>query len=767
MRQRFLVLLLVTSAAWSSPAAARSLGELDGELTQLQAALDQYLRALKLPHVSSRRALTKRLLDGVILFRMGDYDKAASVFTDLVSNHPGTSAAAQAKFYLAECLYHRREYRTAARHYQAVVDKGAGEFYQKALLRLLEIAFKTGRHGGVYLLVQKIQALPASERDPSMEYVLGKYYYFRGLLDRADKVFRSLAPTGPYGLRARYFVGVIAVRHKQFKKAEAIFKELMAKLAPLSRGRTAKARKMRELKDLSMLALARLYYSQDKPDEAIGLYRTISRRSPFFEEALHELAWAYLRAWEFYRAIHTLQLLIVLSPNSRYVAESKIMMANLKVVARDYDEARKLFRQTARSYRPIYLKLRALARRRVAPEKYLQALTSQGPSALDVDFDLPRRVVRELRKQSQVRKALAMLGDVDEIRAGIRECEKILRRVEARLSSGARASAFPQVAKGRAVAAELDIRLTQIERELMAKLQADLLPSATGAERAELERLRARKAELGKLIEAMPRSGDAFRARIAKMKRLYEEKEAEIHKLSIAIDALGAVLAAIKNYYESTRSRQKLAASIVMGKVATLNRTIEGLRSRLLQLRSEVEDAKSSAGVDDATMREEKRVRRSFEAILAREKAILSGIEARLGGSVRAQVSHVRTLLDKAQSVRKQLSDYQGRLDSLLAVKLGRARRILQEERANIARYKSLLAQYSPEARSVAGGVASQGFQNAATVVRELLIKADVGVLDVAWALKSDRSEDWAEHVRRQAKRLMDLDKRFQEVRAR
>ena len=672
MRQRLWVLLLVAAALPAGRVEARSLGELDGELTQIQAALGQYLRALNVPKATSRRELTKRLLDGIVLFKMGDYDKAATVFTGLVTNHPGSSVAAQARFYLAECLYQRREYHTAARYYQAVVEQGAGEFYQKALQRLLEIAFRTGRHGGVYLLVQKIQALPASDRDPSMEYVLGKYYYFRGLLDRADGVFSSMPSTGAYGLRARYFHGVIQVRRKHYKQAEAVFKELMRKLEPLARGRSAMARKMRELKDLSMLALARLYYSQDKPDQAIALYRTISRRSPFFEEALHELSWAYLRAWEFYRAIHTLQLLVLLSPNSRYVAESKIMMANLKVVAREYDEARKLFRQTARTYRPIYLKLRALARRRVGPEKYLQALLASGPRVLDVDFDLPRRVVRELRKQSQVRKALAMLSDVDEIRAGIRECEKILRRVDARLSSGARASAFPEVAKGRAVAAELDIRLTPIERELTGRLQSELLPPANGAERAELDRIRARKERLGRLIEAMPRSGEAFRARVAKMRRLYEEKEAEIHKLSIAIDALGAVLAAIKNYYESTRARQKLPEASVMAKV-----------------------------------------------------------------------------------------------EALLAVKLGEARRIVEQERANIERYKQQLAQYAPEARSVAGGVASEGFRTAASVVRELLIKADVGVLDVAWALKSDRSEDWAEQVRRKAKRLMDLDKRFQEVRAR
>ena len=60
---------------------------------------------------------------------------------------------------------------------------------------------------------------------------------------------------------------------------------------------------MRHLYDLYILALARLHYHKNELDDAITLYKAISRRSKFFDDALYELAWAYLRAREFGRSV--------------------------------------------------------------------------------------------------------------------------------------------------------------------------------------------------------------------------------------------------------------------------------------------------------------------------------------------------------------------------------------------------------------------------------------------------------------------------------
>ncbi|MCD6498993.1 MAG: tetratricopeptide repeat protein [Deltaproteobacteria bacterium] len=748
-------------------ARARSLEAIQSELTELKASLDQYLQVMQVPHAKTSREITKRLLDGIILFRMKDYDKAASVFTDLVTNYRTSREYLQAEFYLAESLFMRREYHSAARHFQVVVDRQVPRFYQKALQRLLEIAFKTGRSDGVYKLVEAVQQVPASQRDPAMAYILGKYYYFRGLYDRAWSVMNSIPATGQYGLRAQYFLGVIAVQKKETKKARGIFATLLKRFDSMGRKADRLKGRQRKLADLTTLALARLYYTNDRPDDAINLYRTISRRSAYFEEALHELAWAYLRAWEFYRAIHTLELLMVLDPNSRYVSESKLMIANLRVVARRYESARKLFRQTTRRYRPIYLKLRALRRRHMVASRYLALLVKRDQGALDVDFQLPSEVVKDLRRQSQVRKALRVLGDLRSVRAGIKECERLYHRVARRLNSSSRISAFPELAKGRAHAVEVDMRLTRIRQDLMAQFKGQVMPNATGAERAQLTAIHQKKARLEKLIAGMPTSGAAFAQRVAAIRKMYDAKNARAHKLQIHVDALEATLAAVKNYYESTRAQQKLSAASVEAKVKKLSAEIGGLRDKLRSIQSEIDDGRMSAGVDDATMAQERKVRREYQALLAAERVVLNAIQARMGSGARGQAAAVESILAQATAVRRALDEYNRRIDAMLAFKLGHTRRILDEERANIATYKRLAAEYGPDAKDVAGGVTEAGFQKAARGLYGLLLRADIGILDVAWALKSDESDVWVKNVRRQSKQLQRLDERFQEVRRR
>ena len=748
-------------------ARARSLDAIRSELTELKASMDQYLQVMQVPHAKTSREITKRLLDGVVLFRMKDYDKAASVFTDLVTNYRTSRVYLQAQFYLAESLFMRREYHSAARHYQVDVDRHATEYYQKALQRLLEIAFKTGRTQGVYKLVEAVQQVPAGQRDPAMAYILGKYYYFRGLYGRAWSMMNTISASGQYGLRAQYFLGVISVQKKETKKAEGIFSSLLKRFDTMGRKAGRLRGRKRKLSDLTVLALARLYYTQDRPDDAINLYRTISRRSAYFEEALHELAWAYLRAWEFYRAIHTLELLMVLDPNSRYVAESKLMIGNLKVVARRYKSARKLFRQTTRRYRPIYLKLRSLRRRRMAPARYLTLLIKRDEGALDVDIQIPSEVVKDLKHQSQVRKALRVLGDLRNVRAGIKECERLYHRVARRLNSTSRISAFPELAKGRAHAVEVDMRLTHIRQDLVSRLKALMLPNATGAERAQLAAIQHKKGRLEKLIAGMPSSGAAFEQRVAAIRKMYDAKDARAHKLQIHVDALVATLAAVKNYYESTRAQQKLSAALVEGKVAKLSAEIDGLRDKLRSIQSEIDDGRMSAGVDDDTMAQERRVRREYQTLLGSERTVLNGIQARMGSRAQSQVTNVEAILGQATEVRKALNEYNRRIDAMLAFKLGRTRRILDEERANIATYKRLASEYGPDAKEVAGGVTEEGFQKAARGLYGLLLRADIGILDVAWALKSDESDVWVKNVRRQSKQLQRLDKRFQEVRRR
>ena len=92
----------------------------------------------------SNVSLRKRLADGQLNFLLKDYVRASIILFDAVENNPGNRGIAwyEALFYLAESLYHNRNYISASTHYQTLV-KHKKRHYDKALVRLMEIAEKT------------------------------------------------------------------------------------------------------------------------------------------------------------------------------------------------------------------------------------------------------------------------------------------------------------------------------------------------------------------------------------------------------------------------------------------------------------------------------------------------------------------------------------------------------------------------------------------------------------------------------------------------
>lgn len=752
----------------SFPAAhARKLRQIQREIRDIRNSIGYFMKVLKLPGPKSRRELVKRLLDGMVLYQMKDYDKAAILFMDLVTGEAKTRPGMEARFYLGDCLYLRREYLSAKAHFRAVVEMGPTvPNYQKALQRLLELSLRTGDHTGIYQLIERIRQIPQDQRDQAMDYVLAKYYFFRELLAEARKVFLTIPGKSPYFQQSRYFLGVIAVKQGKPKDAEAIFKASLTTFAEMEKAKKTFTASQRMLYDLFILGLARLHTSRNETEKAIDLYKAVSRRSRFFDDALYELSWAYLRSREFGRSIRVLELLVLAKPDHWAVPESKILLANLKLLSKQYYNAKRMFKSVARRYRPVYLQIRQFQKMQLPPVKFYYLLLGKGHEALDMKVDLPKETFSVLKRQPQVRKALRVIGDLEEIRTNVRVCERIIRRIERRIGSTARISAFPELARARAHSVEMEIKLTKLSGELMEMLKTAVSGAATPSEQAELAQLADRRRNLEQLIQKMPSTTDAFEKRVAKIRKMYESKEAEAHKIRIALDALRATLTATENYFHLTRDQQKIDAGMLKTKVKALKEAIHELEEKLDAVRDVIVDAKTVAGIDDSTMEEEKRVRARYKRVLTRQKQLYSQVVDRLSGGGKGRAERVARVAQEAEDAGAYLVKYNERIEKLLAYRLGRVRRILAEEKVNIRSYKDLLKEYEPETREVAGGVTQEGFKAVSREFYKLVIKADVGVLDVAWAVKSDLSDSWARTSQVRSRQLEDLEKRFREVRS-
>lgn len=749
-----IVTVLMLLAGLSAPRfaeARRTVERIDGDLQTIEGQIGHYLSTIREPRsAASPRELGKRLVDGMVLYRMKDYSRASIVLMDIVTRHPGTSAAGEAAFYLADSLFMQRELVVARTYFERVVNEGSrNRYYQLALQRLLELEMRRaallgqtktadeGRLRKVDALLGKIEAIPLAQREPSVEYVRGKYLFFVDRADDALKIFANLGPSHPYHLQAVYFIGVCHIQQDRLNAAAAVYKRMIDQVL-FDRYRV-KTPDERRILQLIIMAAARLAYVKGKEQDierAIELYNAIPRKSPYFEDSLYEVAWAYLRAKRHERAVQALELLNTANPKYSKGDEVRVLLGNLKIQTEDFAGAKEVFRTAANTLRPLYSRLRGLRELGVDPKVIFAQLTSDNLELFDVRIRLPAQARQWLRNQPEMRRAMLVVTDIDSVQRMIKDSEGLIRTIERVLDSGSMISRFPTLAVARARGADLETQLVSLRTDLVAHGRALVSPRATAEERATLAEIGKKRATLRERLKRLPSSTDAYAERVNKTRALFDSIDSNALEVEMEAKNLEAVLRAIESYYHRTLATQRIPKQVMDQNIQALKRQISALRQLVKDLREDVANGRSSVGIDDSVMRYEKALRAELEALVQREQQLGAVIAARLSPRDAQKKARLDALNARVTRAQTNLASVGTRIDGFLASKRADVVRVLAEEKARMEGYRQQVAEYQPSTEEVVGGVAIQSFRRVSEMVREVLVRADVGVLDVMWAIK-------------------------------
>lgn len=137
-----------------------------------------------------------------------------------------------------------------------------------------------------------------------------------------------------------------------------------------------------------------------------------------------------------------------------------------------------------------------------------------------------------------------------------------------------------------------------------------------------------------------------------------------------------------------------------------------------------------------------------------------SRLDSTLGGKFDA----LSGLFSRCDRIGGVLKDFDSRLEAEVEKKLSSIRIALTEERESVGKYKVEVADYKGRTDDVAGGITYSGFRDVAKRFYEIVVRADVGIIDVAWALKDAKSKEVSRLVRQQKMDLKVLDAEFKEV---
>jgi tetratricopeptide (TPR) repeat protein len=768
-RSRAFVAVLVTAgsitvAVTGSTAGVARADDLEAKLTAYEAEAQKLGIDLPRPNQISGAAGQRRLVDAEVAYSLGDYDGAALTLFEL-ANRPGADQET-ARFYLAEALFEKGDRGAARGYYEQVVAGGsvASKYYQPALERLIEIAIVQKDDTNLERTLAALDQISPGLRRPSVPYVRGKLAYAQGKHDEAIAFFQDVPKGSEYEMQASYYLATTYVGKKDLQRATDLFTDLIGK-----KPRTANDRRIVEL---SQLALGRLYYERDQPSKSIDSYLLVDRHSELFPDALYEVAWVYVKGKQYDKALRALELLSRSDPSSTKTPTVRILEGNLRIrkaqmvrgaqiqgtldspqaddPAVEYDRAVKDFTETHDAYLPSYLALAQMVDSKADPAQYLAQIAGRSEHVFQTVAPIPEAAVQYLRDEPEVQRVVAVETDLGEITANLAQTEATIARLEGVLAAADKTVVYPELAGRRARIAVIRDELVRL-RNVLAEQKL-----AQGGGSGELAQLSATRKQLFAAYAAMPSADRAAADNLAQHQAQYDAIERTMAEAEDALGQAQAVAVALRKYASDTPelpAAQKQSAGAELDSATREALAIEG---ELTTARKDLQLGRDLAGVGDPATAEAREAREKLEAAVDAEYRVL--VASSVPGGQANQ------LIDRAARLAGQLAATDRQIEAVVDQGLREARTMLGQAQAELAACKAELGDGEAEARAIGGGVLAASEAAVKAKLYDIVVRTDVGNVDVAWSQKEDTDDDLKRLNLSRQRELKQLKDEFKDI---
>jgi len=713
---------------------------------------------------SEEAAREARFSDGEIKYLLGDYENAAVLFYDLVANRDFQKSKRypDALFYLADSLYQQKNYLGAKLYLKLLLGLRAGH-YREALARYLEIAGRLNEFHGIDEHINQARGLSGGELPPELNYVYAKWLFRREDMDQTERITRAInifngiasVPNGALYLQAAYFVGVGQVKLKKYDEAIATFKKISTA--------TPRDERERSVKELAILSLGRVLFETGKFDEAIEQYQEIPRESDSFPDSLYEMAWAFIRKTDYQRAKNATDILLLVAENSVLAPEAQILQGTLLLKLKKYDDATEQFNNVINTYAPVRDEIDALLTVQKDPAKYFDDLIARNERTLDISQLLPPAALKWATTQREVSEAVGIINALEAGKNGVLESQQIAARILKGLDERG-LEVFPVIQEGYMRADAVDTALTRAEEQLTA-IENELLGKyLEPGQTANLDELKKQALELQARIQTLPTTEAEVQQRKDRIRSKIDELDRKAYQTQLEIQSQYAQLAAIQKYVDDTRKQRKNTPDEekeFLEKVNFERKALEGVEADLVKLRADLQDEKNNA---EAAIGGEETLRREYEASLGKQRDILLKARGLIPNEATQVLLRSEVVRADAASLRDRVAAAKATLRDRVARKAAKLREMVQHEQELLTGYGNEVASTSTQAKGLVGRIAFDSFRRVRASFYDLVLKADVGVVDVAFTRKQDKTIEIQKLATQKDRELKQLDEEFKEV---
>ncbi len=770
----------VAIAQSTKPLDASTVSERLGDIDRQIAEMTQDLRLVQQGYgnpsllAATGGRVERRLREGEIHFLLGDYLRASIVLFDVAEDTSlrGHARYDECVYFLAESLRRSQQYSGARKYFEDLLPRARGERLKDVILSLLEIASATGRYERVDVYIGQLRAAGSLSR-PDVDYLHGKMLFQRAGTDAAGledayRVFKSVPSGHAVSAQAAYYAGVAKVQQSQYDAAITEFNE--------ARGRAqAMGSSGRLMLDLSNLALARLYQELGHLSEAVDRYQDIGRKSQSFQDSLFEVAWAHVKAaaqqeeaepreLALQRALRTAELLMATSPDSRMYPEARILEGNLQIRLGAPENAYETFESIIDRYGGARSKLADLIASNPDPRQFFDQLITNDIGSANSTAFIPPLAVDWATDSSGVRRAVAVMSDLQQAETFQKESEELLAVLEDAVAGERRYAMFKGLSSSRAKAFSLENRYALANQRLLGYERSLLLAYLSPQETASLDALSVRRANLEADVRDLPKSEEEVEQRRASIEKEYQQAEHRAFRQSLRVASMRAQVIAMEVWLNQNRDQlEPEARKLMQERIVEAGKEVAQLDADVVSLQREARGLAVRHG-GDAGRGRARMLRDSYADAMREEASLLSGFRARAPTEVQAVALRMDQQRQALTQIHTDLQRLQAELDQQIDARIAELRDLIQAEGSRLEVTGSDYELLRGETDRSLGPVASRALGEVAEDFKGLVLKADVGIIDVAWARKQFVTKEVGELVQEQQQRIRELEIEFADV---
>jgi tetratricopeptide (TPR) repeat protein len=757
---RALALALGVVALGPGPAAALDADEaVNTANEQINAArggvggIQQALQKAK----QSERSPQQRIADAVLLMGAKDYGRAANVLNAIIEKYPDhPTAYPDALSLLGETYFQSKQYLSARRVFRKIVSEVQNPrfapYQEKALGRLVDVAMRTKDFTELDEVFDAINRMPPAAVGSGLAYARGKALYVRKDYAGAKAAFASVDAKSSYAHQARYALGLIAVKEATPERfSSEVAQNPDEEPPPVAPERYAAAidqfnqvtrlpgdtAEHRHVIDLSWLAIGRLLYETDQWNQAVEAYNRVGRTSPEFSTMLYELAWVYVKLGDVDRALRSLEVLAIADPDSQNIADGALLRGDLMLRAGQFKKALTVYEGVRNRYEPMRQKVDDFLGSTSDPAVYYDRLSSEELSALDPNASLPPLAIQWAREAEDGPKAFSIIDDVTECRTLIKESNEMIERLNAVLNSPNRVRAFPELKAAMERATSL-LNRVGLARLALGQGMDDVDDAALGG---EIGQARAQRRSLEARLRRIPVTDADFATRDRQATQQWNKASQGVQRLQLQVDQLQAIVNGLRRVLDEGAQhgvvRDPASIERFREEIVANERELELYRKQMEALRKMVSAGRVQVGFGDQRFIEDDQVRRAHREALGREVALAA--QGAGGGDLQAYARRIQPLLASADASDRAVETVVGELEAEVGRRTDGVKKDVAQETTNVVGYTVRLDELDQQARLVVGEVAMRNFGLVRDRLKNVVLRADVGIIEQAWEVREEQ----------------------------